>query len=83
MREFVTGKKILVRLNPWNDNSNKEINDAIEYGADFLMLPMIKSLNDLKKFIYEVSNRVPIIPLIETKESIDFLSLRRWENEQK
>ena len=73
MREFVTGEKILVRLNPWNENSNKEINNAIEYGADFLMLPMIKSLNDLKKFSYEVSNRVPIIPLIETKESIDFL----------
>lgn len=73
MRKFITGKKILVRLNPWHEKSNKEINKAIEYGADFLMLPMIKSLEDVKRFSCEVSNRVPIIPLIETKESINFL----------
>ena len=35
-------KKLLVRLNPWNLNSKDEINIAIKYGADYLMLPMIK-----------------------------------------
>lgn len=73
MRNKICGKKILVRLNPWNSNSKSEISKAIDYGADFLMIPMIKTFKDIKLFCEEVSNRVPVIPLIETKESIDFL----------
>ena len=36
-------KIILVRLNPWNNNSPFEIDYAIRNGADYLMLPMIKT----------------------------------------
>ena len=65
--------KLIVRLNPWNKNSNSEINYAIKNGADFLMLPMIKNFDEINSFCIEVSNQVPIIPLIETPESLDLI----------
>ena len=73
MRKEIKEKKILVRLNPWNNNSINEINIAIEYGADFLMLPMIIDFDEIYKFCKAVNSRVPVIPLIETKESLGFL----------
>ena len=73
MRSQINGKNILVRLNPWNENSLNEINMAIEYGADFLMLPMILEFDEINKFCKAVKSRVPVIPLIETKESLGFL----------
>ncbi len=73
MRNVINGKRILVRLNPWNNNSLNEINIAIEYGADFLMLPMIIEFEEIYKFCKAVNSRVPVIPLIETKESIGLL----------
>lgn len=74
MRNEIKGKRILVRLNPWNNNSVKEINTAIDYGADFLMLPMIIDFEEIYEFSKAVNYRVPIIPLIETKESLGFLN---------
>ena len=73
MRNEIKEKKILVRLNPWNNNSANEINVAIEYGADFLMLPMIIDFEEIFNFCKVVNSRVPVIPLIETKESFSFL----------
>lgn len=73
LRKTLPKTKLIVRLNPWHINSNSEINYAIENGADFLMLPMIKSLHDISSFCYEVSNQVPIIPLIETQESLNLI----------
>ena len=73
IRKEIKGKKILVRLNPWNNNSINEINIAIEYGADFLMLPMIINFEEIYKFCEAVNSRVPVIPLIETRESLGFL----------
>lgn len=73
MRKEIKGKKILVRLNPWNNNSINEINIAIDYGADFLMLPMIVEFEDITKFCKVVNSRVPVIPLIETRESLSCL----------
>ena len=73
IRKEIKGKKILVRLNPWNNNSLNEINIAIEYGADFLMLPMIINFEEIYKFCKAVNSWVPVIPLIETRESLGFL----------
>lgn len=73
MRKNIKKKNILVRLNPWNNNSPFEIDYAIRNGADYLMLPMIKSFKEISTFCQIVNFRVPVIPLIETKESLDIL----------
>lgn len=73
MKGKIKSKKLLVRLNPWNLNSKDEINIAIKYGADYLMLPMIKKISDIRNFCEVVRYRVPVVPLIETRESLLFL----------
>ena len=73
LKKIVPKGKLMVRLNKLNENSKTEINNAIRGGADWLILPMIKSIDDIEKFCSYVSLRVPVIPLIETKESIKLL----------
>ncbi len=73
MKNIIKKNILIVRLNPFNQNTEDEINYSIKNGADYLMLPMIKKLDDVKIFCQLVAKRVEIIPLIETKESIDLL----------
>ncbi len=73
IRQVVPVGKLLVRLNKWNKNSKNEIKKSIENGADFLMLPMISSLQEIESFCKIVNNQVPVIPLIETPLSLQLL----------
>ena len=73
LRNCLPKGKLIVRLNPWNSKSISEIEFAINNGADFLMLPMIKSYDEISSFSSAVSNQIPIIPLIETAESLDLI----------
>lgn len=41
---------MLVRINPINVNSENEINTVIDAGADIIMLPMWKSVDDVNTF---------------------------------
>lgn len=61
--------EMLVRVNPWNKYSEKEIDDVIEAGAQIVMLPMWKSTVEVKKFINAVGKRVKTTLLLETKEA--------------
>ena len=46
---------MLVRINPWDDNSEAEIDSVIEAGADIIMLPMWKTIDEVKYFIKAVN----------------------------
>ncbi|MEL4420904.1 aldolase/citrate lyase family protein [Shewanella algae] len=63
--------KLLVRVNPYNEKSKGEINKAIEYGADIIMLPMFKSEHEVKEVHKIIGNRAEFIPLLETKSALD------------
>lgn len=49
-RQKLTKSEMLVRVNPINPCSKEEIDKVIEAGADIIMLPMWKSLDDVKNF---------------------------------
>jgi len=70
VRKVIRKAKILTRLNPFWKNTRNEIDRAIEFGTDILMLPMIRKVSHLKDFVKHVDKRVEVIPLIETKESL-------------
>ncbi|MTC22286.1 MULTISPECIES: aldolase/citrate lyase family protein [unclassified Providencia] len=77
VKNSVKNADILVRLNPFNEESEQEINEAIENGATMIMLPMINDLNAVRTFIKIINSRVKFIPLIETiysSENIDLIS---------
>lgn len=62
----LTRAKMQVRVNPINDNSYEEINQVIEAGADYIMLPMWTCVEEVKKFLGYVNKRAKTILLLET-----------------
>ena len=69
VRTAISKSKLLVRVNPIHDGSEDEINAVINAGADFIMLPMWKSVDDVKTFYSIVQRRVKTILLLETEEA--------------
>lgn len=63
--------EMLVRVNPLNAHSQEEIEQVIEAGADMIMLPMWKSLSDVKAFLSYADGRVKTTLLLETKEAFE------------
>lgn len=70
IRKVVNSAELLVRLNPLHDGTNKEVDQAIENGADILMLPMFREAWEIATFIELVDNRVRVSLLLETYEAL-------------
>ncbi|MBR8700680.1 hypothetical protein IX317_000581 [Fusobacterium sp. DD29] len=73
LRPFLKKSELLVRVNPININSQREIDAVIKNGADIIMLPMWKTLEEVKKFLEYVDGRVKTTLLLETKEGVEIL----------
>lgn len=79
IKEVVSKAEILVRVNPIHESSSqymgseKEIDSAILAGADIIMLPMFKSLDEIKKFIRYIDGRAKTMLLVETPEAVDII----------
>lgn len=69
----LTTSEVLVRVNPINPGSEEEINQVIAAGADMIMLPMWKTVEDVKRFLSFVNGRVKTTLLLETKEAVECL----------
>ena len=71
----VIGNKaeIMARVNPLNPNSQAEIDASIENGADVIMLPMWRTVDDLRQLVKMVSGRAKVMPLLETDTAADNL----------
>ena len=69
--------ELLVRINPIHEASEKyisskeEIDKAIENGAQILMLPYFKTIDEVKTFVELVGGRVKTMPLLETPEAVE------------
>ena len=61
--------KLMVRVNPIHSGSVNEINSVIAAGADFIMLPMWKTVEDVKQFLDIVDGRAKTMLLLETEEA--------------
>ena len=69
----LTTSELLVRVNPINPGSEEEINQVIAAGADMIMLPMWKSVEDVQQFLKFVNGRVKTTLLLETQEAVECL----------
>lgn len=70
---ILTVSEMMVRINPWNENSVQEINSVIRAGAEIIMLPMWKTVREVENFITIVDGRVKTMLLLETKEAAECL----------
>ena len=66
IRKVVTTSELLVRTNPIHAYSQAEIDKAIAYGADVLMLPMAMDQHDVEQYVKMVGGRAKVCIMIET-----------------
>lgn len=77
IREVVTTSQLMVRVNPIHEasvdycDSQKEIEDTINAGADVIMLPMYKTVTEVERFVKYIDKRATVQLLMETKEAVD------------
>lgn len=77
LRPIVTKAELLVRVNPLHGATNEysdssdEINQVIKAGADVIMLPMFKTVGEVKKFVEIVNGRIKTQLLLETAEAVE------------
>ena len=75
IKKAISRSKLLVRVNPIHEalpnypSSKDEIDAVIEAGADILMLPFFKTVEEVKTFISLVDGRAKTLPLVETVEA--------------
>lgn len=69
VKKSLSNSELLVRLNPLYEGSKKEVNEAIQSGADILMLPMFRTAEEVSAFSELIDGRVKFVPLVETKDA--------------
>ena len=73
MSKVLAKSELMVRVNAWNANSPKEIEQTIALGAKRIMLPMWKSKEETDNFLNLIHGRVRTTLLLETKEAVNCL----------
>jgi len=71
IRNVLNQSKLLVRINPINEDSEQEIEKVISSRADIIMLPFFKTKEEVETFIKFVNNRAQTCLLLETPEAVD------------
>lgn len=76
IRERINRSELLVRVNPIHKgtgdfgSSREEIEAVIEAGADVIMLPYFKTVDEVRIFVELVNGRARTFPLVETPEAV-------------
>lgn len=79
IKTAVKTAKVLVRVNPIHDalpnypSSKDEIEASIKAGADILMLPFFKTVQEVKQFVRYVNGRAKTLLLMETVEAANLV----------
>ncbi len=77
IRRVIRKAALMVRVNPIHEamescsSSEEEINAVIEAGADIVMLPFFKTVEEVRRFIRVVNGRVRTFLLVETPEAAE------------
>lgn len=79
IRHAVTKAQVMVRCNPIHEataehsDSREEIEQIIARGADVIMLPYFKTVEEVKTFIEIVNGRAVTLLLVETPEAVEYI----------
>lgn len=73
MKKHFKKMPLFVRVNPINNDSEKEITTVIQMGADIIMLPFFHSIDEIKTFIKLTKGAVTNSLLVEIKEAANLL----------
>lgn len=79
IRSVLTSSQLLVRCNPIHERCEKyssskvEIDGIIDAGADVVMLPFFKTVEEVETFVKLVNRRAKTMLLFETPESVELV----------
>lgn len=79
LRGVLTKAELLVRVNPIHEaleacsSSEEEIDAVIRAGADIVMLPFFKTIDEVRRFLKAVDGRCRTMLLLETPEAVENL----------
>ena len=77
IKKVLTKARLIVRVNPIHEkteaygSSEEEIEAVVDAGADIVMLPYFKTVDEVKKFISCVDGRAKTCLLLETPEAVE------------
>ena len=71
IKKHISNAKIITRINSIYALSKLEINKALDYGTDYIMLPFYKTREEVSTFLNYINNPNRAILLCETKESFN------------
>ncbi len=69
LSKVLTKAELMVRINPWYEGSAQEVEEVLKAGAQRIMLPMWKSVEEVDAFLTAVNGRARTTLLLETKEA--------------
>lgn len=70
LRKVINKSALLVRTNPIHAYTSVEVEKAIKYGADYLMLPMAMDRVDVEHYVNLVAGRAKVIIMVETAAAL-------------
>ena len=79
IKQAISKAELLVRINPIHDalpnyaSSEDESDAVIEAGADILMLPFFKTVEEVRTFVRLVGGRAKTMLLLETPEAVEIV----------
>lgn len=73
VKSVLKNSELIVRVNKIDNESEEEINKVIEAGADIIMLPYFKTIEEVEKFLRYVNGRCRTNLLVETPEAVNLL----------
>lgn len=73
IKKVISNSKLLVRINSIYEGSVNEINQVLSAGADIIMLPYFKTIDEVKFFIDSVGNGAEKCLLLETPEAVEII----------
>jgi hypothetical protein len=73
IKQVLNKAELLVRVNPLFEGSLEEINKVIESGADIIMLPMFKTLEEVAEVGNIIAGRAKFMPLVETVDAVEII----------
>lgn len=68
--DVLTLSDLMVRINPLFEESKSEVDTAIASGADLIMLPMFKTIEEIDAMADLIGGRCGFVPLVETAEAL-------------
>lgn len=70
VREAAT-TRVICRINGFHDETPDEVEEAISCGADEILLPMVRSDEEVENVLHFISNRCDLGILVETIEAVE------------